>query len=271
MSSTDTSAGGGSTAPLESLSRGGETSRGVAAPFRVLPNLKIIKIGGQSIMDRGAKALFPLRDEIIAASQHYPLLLCAGGGTRARHAYSLGIDLHLPTGVMAAVGAAVPRQNARMLQMLLAEAGGIYIMPDDIEKLPLYLRMKCIPVLGGMPPFSYWEKPALHGTIPEHRTDSGPFFLAEFFGCPEVYLVKDEDGLYTDDPKKNPQAQRIPEITATELLARNLPDLVVERAVVEHLQYARSCRAVRVLNGLRPGELSKALAGEAVGGVIRAG
>jgi molybdenum storage protein len=238
-------------------------------PLGVLPNLKIIKIGGQSIMDRGAKALMPLRDEIIEASKKHSILLCSGGGTRARHAYSLGIDLKLPTGVMAAIGAAVPRQNARMLQMLLAEHGGIYIMPDDIEKLPLYLKMKCIPILGGMPPFTYWEKPARSGTIPEHRTDSGPFLLAEFFGCPEVYFVKDEDGLYTDDPKKNSNAKLIPEITAKELIARDLPDLALERVVVEDLEYTRSCKRVRILNGLVKGNLLKALDGQPVGSVIR--
>lgn len=239
-------------------------------PLGVIPNLKVIKIGGQSVMDRGGKALLPLRDELIEAAKRWPLLLCAGGGTRARHAYSLGIDLKLPTGVMAAIGAAVPRQNARILQMLLAQHGGIYIMPDDIEKLPLYLQMKCIPIIGGMPPFTYWEKPARTGTIPEHRTDSGPFLLAEFFGAPEVYFVKDEDGLYEDDPKKNASAKHIPEISAKDLLARDLPDLVLERVVVEDLLYTRSCKAVRIFNGLKPGTLLKALAGEQVGSVIRA-
>jgi molybdenum storage protein len=238
-------------------------------PLGVLPDLKVIKIGGQSVMDRGAKALLPLVEEIVEASKKYPLLLCAGGGTRARHAYSLGIDLRLPTGVMAAVGAAVPRQNARILQMMLAQHGGIYVMPDDMEKLPLYMKMKCIPIMGGMPPFTYWEKPARSGTIPEHRTDSGPFLLAEFFGCPEVYFVKDEEGLYTDDPKKNTSAKFIPEITASDLLRSDLPDLVVERVVVEDLQYTRSCKAVRVFNGLVKGNLMKALSGEKIGTVIR--
>jgi molybdenum storage protein len=242
----------------------------ISPTFGVMPELKIIKIGGQSVMDRGRKALWPLRDEIIEAAKRHKLLICTGGGTRARHAYSIGIDLKLPTGVMASIGAAVPRQNARMLQMLLAAHGGIYIMPDDIEKLPLYLNQKCIPILGGMPPFSYWEKPAKHGTIPEHRTDSGPYLLAEFFGCPEVYFVKDEDGLYEDDPKKNANAKRIPEIRAQALLDRNLPDLVVERVVVEDMLRARACKAVRIVNGLVPGQLTKALAGENVGSVIRA-
>ncbi len=239
-------------------------------PYGVLPHLKILKIGGQSIMDRGAFAVLPIIEELVEASKQHKILLCAGGGTRARHAYSLGRQLNLPTGVMADLGAAVPRQNARMLQMLLAKHGGIYIMPDDIEKLPLYMQLGAIPVLGGMPPFSFWEKPARKGNIPEHRTDSGSFYLAEFFGCPEVYFIKDEDGLYTDDPKKNPEAEQIPEISAKELLKRDLPDLVIERVVVEDLPYAKSCKKIRIFNGLKKGSILGALNGEPTGTVIHA-
>ena len=46
----------------------------------------------------------------------------------------------MPTGVLAALGGYVPRQNARMLQMLLAKHGGIFMLHDDFEKLPLYFR-----------------------------------------------------------------------------------------------------------------------------------
>ena len=77
--------------------------------------------------------------------------------------------------MVAACGGYVPVQNARMLQMLLAKHGGIYVMPDDFEKLPLYFRLGCIPIMTGMPPFGYWEKPAEGGRIPAHRTDAGVF------------------------------------------------------------------------------------------------
>ena len=53
--------------------------------------------------------------------------------------------------VVATLGKYIPMQNARMVQMLLAKHGGIYIMPDDFEKLPLYFRLGCIPIMTGMP------------------------------------------------------------------------------------------------------------------------
>ena len=177
------------------------------SPVAMMPDVKVIKIGGQSLLDRGRAAVFPVLDELVPLKDEMKLLLCCGGGTRARHVYSIASDLELPTGVLAALGAYVPRQNARMLQMLLAKHGGIFIMHDDFEKLPLYFRLGCIPIMTGMPPFGYWEKPTEGGRIPQHRTDAGVFLSAEVLGCKRCWFIKDEDGLFEDDPKKHPGAK----------------------------------------------------------------
>jgi molybdenum storage protein len=237
-------------------------------PVPMMPDVKVIKVGGQSVMDRGRKALFPILDELVAAKDRHKLLVCCGGGTRARHIYSMAAELELPTGVLAALGGYVPRQNARMLQMLLARHGGIFMLHDDFEKLPLYFRLGCIPIMTGMPPFGYWEKPTAHGRIPQHRTDSGVFLSAEVLGAKRAIFIKDEDGLYEDDPKKNPAAKHIPRIGGRELLSRDLPDLVLERVVIEYLTRARFCHELQIVNGLKPGLVTRALEGEDVGTII---
>jgi molybdenum storage protein len=241
-----------------------------AAPIRVLPDVNVVKIGGQSIMDRGRSAVFPLVDEIAQAARQHHILIGSGGGTRARHAYSLALDLGLPTGVLAAVGVSTSRQNARILQMLLARHGGVYLNPEDFEKLPLYFRVGCIPIMVGMPPYEYWEKPAASGRIPSNRTDSGVYLTAEFLGARSCIFVKDEQGLFTDDPKKNPRAKFIPRISVQELLERDLNDLVVERTVLENMARAVHMREIQVINGLVPGNLTRALNGEHMGTVIYA-
>ncbi|MCC6558881.1 MAG: uridine kinase [Polyangiaceae bacterium] len=240
-------------------------------PRPMMPDVKVLKVGGQSIMDRGRAAVFPILEELIAAKDRYKLLLCTGGGTRARHVYSIASDLELPTGVLAALGGYVPRQNARMLQMLLASHGGIFMLHDDFEKLPLYFRLGCIPILTGMPPFGYWEKPAETGRIPQHRTDAGVFLSAEVLGARRAIFIKDEDGLFEDDPKKSPGAKHIPRISASELLSRDLPDMVVERVVVEYLNRARFCTELQIVNGLKEGMVTRALDGEDVGTIIHKG
>ena len=45
-----------------------------------------------------------------------------------------------------------------------------------------------------------------------------------------MIYVKDEDGLYTADPKKDRNAKFIPQITVAELEALDLEDVVVERS-----------------------------------------
>lgn len=241
------------------------------AAVSVLPDLWVLKIGGQSIMDRGKAAVHPILDELVSAKKNgINFLLGAGGGTRARHVYSLALDLKLPTGVMAHLGGGVPNQNARMLQLLLAQHGGIMCYPDDMEKLPFFLNSGCIPICSGMPPFQFWEKNADVGLLPSNRTDAGVYLLAEFLGAKGVIYIKDEDGLYTDDPKKNPNAKLIPETTAKQLLDSGQDDLVVERVVLEYMQRARKIKQVRIVNGLKRGQVSAALRGENVGTLIRA-
>jgi molybdenum storage protein len=240
-------------------------------PVAVMPDVRVVKIGGQSIMDRGRAALFPILDEVIEARKRgIQVVLLTGGGTRARHIYTIASELDMPTGVVATLGKYIPMQNARMVQMLLAKHGGIYIMPDDFEKLPLYLQLGCIPVMSGMPPFGYWEKHQEGSRIPPHRTDAGVFLSCEFLGARRAIFIKDEDGLYTDDPKKNPQATHIPRITAKELIDRDLPDVVVERVVVEYLPRSRWCKEVQIVNGLKPGQVLAALEGQDVGTLITA-
>lgn len=230
--------------------------------FRPLPELNVVKLGGQSIIDRGAEVVLPLLDEIVAARSEHDLLLMTGGGTRSRHVYAIALDLGMPTGVLAKLGASISEQNALMLSILLAPHGGIKIGHDDLVKLPAYLDLGSIPVMHAMPPYGLWEEPAMRGRIPPHRTDSGVFLTAEVVGARRCILVKDERGLFTADPKKDPDADFIPEIEVNELLDMDLADLAVERAMLGALARARSVHEVFIVNGREPDNLARALAGE---------
>lgn len=232
------------------------------AVFQPLPDLQVIKLGGQSVIDRGRKVVLPLVDELATARHQFDLLVVTGGGTRSRHAYAIALDLGMPTGVLAKLGASISEQNALMLALLLAPHGGVKISHDDMTKLPSYLRMGIIPVMHAMPPYGLWEEPPAVGRIPPHRTDVGTLLTAEVLGARRCILVKDERGLYTDDPKRNAQAVFIPEIGADELLSRELHDLPVERAMLIALARARSVQEVLIVNGREPGTLMAALRGE---------
>jgi molybdenum storage protein len=85
-----------------------------------------------------------------------------------------------------------------------------------------------------------------------------------------MIYVKDEEGLYTADPKKDRNAKFIPRITAEELDAMDLDDVVVERTVIQLMKNAKHRRSIQIINGLKKGNLTRALNGEPVGTVITA-
>ena len=236
--------------------------------FAILPWVNVVKIGGQSIMDRGRSAVYPLVKEIVDNLPRHKMILGTGAGTRARHIYSLAIDLGLPTGVLTVLGTAVAWQNAQMLHYLLAQYGIPFVEPEGFSTLPHYLLERGAVVCQGMPPYKLWEPNPVAGRIPPQRTDTGCFLIAEVFGARKMIYVKDEDGLYAADPKKHPSSGYIPRISVEELLTRDLEDLIVERAVLEFLARARNIREIQFVNGLKPGQLTAALEGEPVGTVI---
>jgi molybdenum storage protein len=234
----------------------------------ILPWVNVVKIGGQSIMDRGRSAVAPVVDEIVANLHRHKMILGTGAGTRARHVYSLAIDLGLPIGVLTVLGTAVAWQNAQMLQYLLAKHGIAFLEPEGFASLPHYLMERGAVICQGMPPYKLWEANPGVGRIPPQRTDTGCFLIAEVFGARKMIYVKDEDGLYSADPKKDAKATHIPRISVQELLARDLDDLIVERAVLELMLTARNVKEIQFVNGLKPGQLTAALDGEHVGTVI---
>jgi len=236
--------------------------------FQILPWVNVVKIGGQSIMDRGREAVYPLVDEIVSNLKHHKMILGTGAGTRARHIYSLAIDFGLPSGVLTVLGTAVAWQNAQMLHYLLAKHGIPFIEPEGFNTMPHYLMERSAVICQGMPPYKLWEPNPAKGRIPPQRTDTGCFLIAEVFAARKMIYVKDEDGLFTADPKKDPNCEYIPRISVEELLARDLDDLIVERAVLEFLARARNIKEIQFVNGLKPGQLTAALNGEPVGTII---
>jgi molybdenum storage protein len=237
----------------------------------ILPNLNVIQIGGLSIMDKGQAALLPLLDEIVANQKDFTQLIGVGPGVRARHILSVGLDLGLPTGALATLAAKSSAQNAYMVSCLLARHGFVYLeAPFIVQLLPAMLAAARGAVFNGIPPYDLWEHPPAFGKIPPHGSDAGSYLVGEVFGARSVTLLKDVDGIFTADPKTHPGAELIPEIHAAELLRMNLPTLPIEPVVLHLLTRARLVKSVRLVNGLVPGNLRRALAGEPVGTVIHA-
>jgi molybdenum storage protein len=241
-----------------------------APDYAILPDVSVLKIGGQSLIDRGRSAIHPLVEELVEVKKDHQILIGTGGGTRARHVYALAAELGLPTGVLTDVGAAVAGQNASMLGYLMARHGVPVVGGAAFGAVALYLDQCGAAIFSGMPPYDMWQHVPSEGVIPPYRTDAGCYLVAEVYGCKHMVFVKDEDGLYTANPKNDADAKLIPQVTVEELIAMDLPDLVIERPVLELMRNARHVKSVQIINGLKRGLIARALNGEHVGTIITA-
>jgi molybdenum storage protein len=250
-----------------------ELTRPVAGvrPIRILPWLQVVKIGGRSIMDRGAEAILPIVDELRKLLPEHRLLLLTGAGIRARHLYSIGLDLGLPVGSLAALAAREAGQNGHILASLLAPEGVSYVEHHTLAtQLAIHLSAARAVVGSGFPPYHHHEFPT--SRIPPHRADTGAFLLADALGAAGLTIVEDVDGVYTADPNDSVEkkAKLLRETSAADL-AKHEGTLPFDRALVEVMATARHLEHVQLVNGLVPGRLTAALRGEHVGTIIDTG
>ena len=239
--------------------------------IKLLPWLKVVTIGGRSIIDRGRDAILPVVGELRDALAEHKLLILTGPGIRARHVLGVGLDLGMPTGVLAALLSTEAEQNGHLIAALLAEHGVSYLPHQTVShQLAVHLSACNGAVSNGFPPYELYEHPPAVGKIPPHRTDAGAFLLSDAYGAAATIYVKDVDGVYTSDPADG-DGELIDRISAHELLEMNLATLPVDGLVLELMAHAKHVKEIQIVNGLTPGNVTKALAGEHVGTIVHAG
>jgi len=234
-------------------------------PRRLLPWLQVVKIGGRAIMDRGAEAILPIVDEIRKVLPEHRLLILTGAGIRARHLYSVALDLGLPVGSLAPLAASEAGQNGHILASLLAPEGVSYIEhPTIANQLAVHLASSRAVVGSAFPPYHAHEFPDTR--IPTHRADTGAFLLADALGAAGLTIVEDVDGVYDADPSTNKDAKLLKEASYADL--GQCSSLPFDQSLVEVMANARQIERVQIVNGLVPGRLTAALRGEHVGTLI---
>jgi molybdenum storage protein len=236
--------------------------------YPIMPDVTLVGIGGQSIFDRGKEAIVPLAEELGEARSQYKMVVGVGGGTRVRHTVAIGLDMGLPTGGIAQLVGAMEEANAILLNALLAKRRSMVMQREHFWELPLYLENGMLPIVISIPPYHFWEPPPEGGPLPMHGPDFGLFILAEVLGMERIIFVKYVDGLYDCDPKKHADAKLIRTTTLSELSKQMPTELCLDGQLFAAWKNARHVKRVQIVNGLKPGELPRALSGEDVGTVV---
>jgi uridylate kinase len=102
--------------------------------------------------------------------------------------------------------------------------------------------------------------------IPFLSTDTAGAVRAAEIGADAILMAKNIDYIYTDDPRKNPDAKKLERVKATEVLAMNLKAIDATATAF--------CLAngmpIRVFGLKEPADIIKAVRGESVGTVVTA-
>ncbi|MEA3201345.1 MAG: uridylate kinase [Thermoplasmata archaeon] len=136
------------------------------------------------------------------ASASRRILAVVGGGAVARTYIQGARALGAPETTLDEIGIAVTRINARILIAALPHA---YPKPPlSFDEALLASRSYPIVVMGG--------------THPGHTTDAVTVMLGDAARAKRIVIATNVDGVYSADPRKDPNAKHLPRLSAEELV-----------------------------------------------------
>ncbi len=163
----------------------------------------VVSIGGSILVpgENDAEFIGKLAKMLKEVSKEVQLAIVCGGGKTARYYAGIAKDLGGSTYEQDILGIAATRMNAQLLMLALGE------MPDtvitDPEELAKASQPGKIVVMGG--------------TVPGHTTDAVSSMVAAAMKADRIINGTSVDAVYTADPRKDPNAKKIPKMTIDEL------------------------------------------------------
>ncbi|MDT7869683.1 MAG: UMP kinase [Thermoproteus sp.] len=205
-----------------------------------------VKLSGRIFDDRSL-----VREYVsIIKSVEEKVVVIAGGGTTARSYIEAARELGAGNYLLDVIGIEASRLNAWLIIAGLGE--DVYPKPaESLGELLTALGHKRRVVMGGLQP--------------GQSTATVAALAAEAVGARALINCANIDGIYDDDPRRNPNAKRIPTIRASELAAilrsSALPG-TYELADIWSLEILRRSKIpMYIIDGRRPGLLLDVLRG----------
>jgi len=163
----------------------------------------VVSIGGSILVpgENDAEFIRKLADMLKEVSKEVQVAVVCGGGKTARYYAGIARDLDGDTYDQDILGIAATRMNAQLLSLALGDMPET--ISDDVEQTAKASVPGKIVVMGG--------------TVPGHTTDAVSSMLAAAMKADRIINGTSVDAVYTDDPRKNPDAKKITSMTIDEL------------------------------------------------------
>ena len=170
----------------------------------MIPTDKVVVSIGGSILIPGnndSEYIARLAEMLKGVCNDAQIAIVVGGGKTARYYAETGRALGGNDYQLDILGIGATRLNAQLLSLALGE------MPDKVPEDPEDLASRSSPghivVMGG--------------TVPGHTTDAVAAMVAKAMGADRIVNATSVDAVYTDDPRKNPDAEKILNMTIEQL------------------------------------------------------
>jgi aspartokinase-like uncharacterized kinase len=205
----------------------------------------VLKLGGSLAKDK--KILFGLCSEIENLSNDFSMLVVPGGGVFADLVRDYDEKFKLS-----------PEASHKMAVLAMDQVGFMisqffknYVFIDDLNDLNKFKNLDKVKIF--IPSGFLFELPE---SELEHSwdvtSDSISAYVADKINAGKLILLKDVDGIYDSDPKKNKDAKLIKKINLTEI--KKVTETCVDRKFSGFLK--TECA---IINGKFPGRLSDVL------------
>lgn len=212
----------------------------------------VVSVGGSILIpgNNDSEYIARLARMLLSLKNRVQLAVVVGGGRTARYYASTGRELGGSDRQLDIMGIGATRLNAQLLGLALGDMPEK--VPESAEETAAASGPGRIAVMGG--------------TEPGHTTDAVAMMVARSMKADRVVNATSVDAVYTSDPRKDPDAQRIPRMDIARLGEIVYKDHEASKSSVFDplgVEIARECRIdISMVDGRNLGELEKAILGE---------
>jgi len=217
--------------------------------------MKVLALGGSMIFGDLSHERVESYAEVINGHKE-KLAIVVGGGKISREFIEIARKLGADETRCDMLGIEVTRLNAMLFSLALKNCSPK--VPHDFREAKMLLEI--------------YEKIVMGGTFPGHTTDATSALLAEYLSAEQLLIATSVDGVYSEDPEKNPDARKYAELSADELVeivsqnevkagSSSVVDLLASKVI------QRSEIPTMIFKGT-PEIIERALKGERVGTII---
>jgi len=222
----------------------------------------VIKIGGHILFGEKGVDVKLMRDYARVLRELYDggrWAVVVGGGSPARSYVEAARSLGLDEAASDSIAVHITRVNARLLSLLIGEKAHP-VIPQTLDQLREYASLGKIVVMGGLQP--------------GQSTVAVAALAAEAVRAEKLIIATDVEGIYTEDPKINPNARLLKEITLKQLqrILAETSHLAGEYKLIDAVGLkilARSKIPTIYLNGRNPENIRKVVLGKRVGTLVK--